>query len=773
MNQKFLFLGLFLAMFFACEKANVEEEKKKETFTFKKIKWNLRDGKIITAAKVLEQIPDAKKKRYQLKKVTVSDSKIAEVNGKSPNFQITLKKTGTFKITILLEKKGFLDTELTGDVEVVSGVTFQKLNWTLRQGKTITAKQILGQVRGLSGLGYTLESIAIPANKAEFAQVQGNQPNFQINIKKVGSFTADIVLGKTGHSDVPIANCEFEVLASEVIFQKLNWTLRQGNKITAKEILGQVRGLSGLGYIIKSIAISQNKTEFAEIEGFKPDFEIKLKKAGSFTADIVLGKTGFLDVPIANCAFEMQVPVVTFQKHIQKSRNTTITAKQILGQVRGLSGLGYTIKSITIPQNKAAFAEIENSPNFQIKLKKAGSFTADIVLGKTGFLDVPIANCAFGYVFDIVFGGSNLLDTFSAIIKTTDGHLVVAGTTSSKGEGKSDAWVLKLNKENGTILWEKTYGGTEDDGATAIVETSDGNFAVAGYTESKGVGGRDVWILKINKNDGTKIWDKAYGSRFSDSAKAIVETSDGNLAIVGTTQNTSRDVWVLKVSKERGSHMWEKTYGGSNTDEGGDLIKMADGNLAVAGYYTTTPSKGAGSLDGLVFKINVNYRLNIMWEKTFGGTNVDRIHSIIETSDGNLVVAGYTASKGAGGRDGWILKINKENGNKIWEKTFGDPQNNILFSIIETSDDNLVAAGNTKTQRRSYDAWVLKINKNDGSKVWEKTYGGNRWDDASAIVETADGNLAVAGMTSIAGGKRHEAWLFKIYANDGAMVGTR
>lgn len=490
MKKKILFLGIFASLFFGCEKTEEptpEPGPKREIFKFQKITRKLKGGTIITAKQVLEQIPEAKKKNYILKDISISDPTIAEIIGEKPNFSIKIKKAGTFKINILLEKKGFLDTELTGEVEVVlHQAIFQKL--TITNGKNvITKNEILGQIQGLSGIKYTLKSIVIPANKDDFAIVMGNKPNFQIDILKIGKFTAHIVLEKSGFLDIILNNCEFEVVKKGARFEKL--TITNGKNVIIKnEILEQIKGLTGVNYTIQNIVIPSNQSEFAEVERV-PNLQIKIKKAGNFTAKIILGKQGFLDVKIDNCPFEIQNKTFTFQKlehtggakmistnqifsqiagdettgyklknivlqdasfgtvqtdfsdywirisllkignfkakiilekagfldveidncefeiknknasfeEITKTKGTkTITKEQILGQIRGLTNLNYTIKNIVIPQNKLQIAEVEGSkPDFSIKLKKAGNFTATIILEKVGFLDVAIQNCKF------------------------------------------------------------------------------------------------------------------------------------------------------------------------------------------------------------------------------------------------------------------------------------------------------------------------------------------------------------------------------------------
>ena len=98
--------------------------------------------------------------------------------------------------------------------------------------------------------------------------------------------------------------------------------------------------------------------------------------------------------------------------------------------------------------------------------------------------------------------------------------MVVAGRTESKGAGSTDIWILKLNN-TGNKIWEKTYGGSKYDDANSIIETADGHLVVAGTTKNKGAGSTDIWILKLNKNNGNIIWEKTHGGRGGRHGKML------------------------------------------------------------------------------------------------------------------------------------------------------------------------------------------------------------------------------------------------------------
>ncbi len=187
--------------------------------------------------------------------------------------------------------------------------------------------------------------------------------------------------------------------------------------------------------------------------------------------------------------------------------------------------------------------------------------------------------------------------------------------------------------------------------------------------------------------------------------------------------------------------VWERTYGGSDFDWANALQVLDDGSIVAAGWTT---SYGAGYSD--VYIIKFDSEGNKIWEKTFGGSKNDIAFALQVLDDGSIVVAGGTESYGAGGKDVYVLKLDSE-GNKIWEKTFGRSKNDIAFALQVLDDGSIVVAGGTESYGvGGEDVYVLKLDK-DGNKIWEKTYWGDNNDLATDIKVSRDGNLIIAGRT--------------------------
>jgi len=360
--------------------------------------------------------------------------------------------------------------------------------------------------------------------------------------------------------------------------------------------------------------------------------------------------------------------------------------------------------------------------------------------------------------WDKTYGGGNG-DWAKSIQQTEDGGYIVAGYTASKGAGGTDFWVIKLDEE-GNIIWDKTYGGSEGNGATSIQQTKDGGYIVAGGTESKGAGYADFWVIKLNAR-GNKIWDKTYGESGDDVATSIQQTKDGGYIVAGSTQSKGAgnyDFWVIKLDT-RGNKIWDKTYSGGYWDEANSIQQTEDGGYIVAGRAA---SKGAGGADFWVIKLAEEG--NKIWDKTYGGNDWDYANSIQQTEDGGYIVAGYTASKGAGGTDFWVIKLDAR-GDIIWDKTYGGNNSDEAYSIQQTKDGGYIVAGKTESKGAGKeDFWVIKLDK-EGNIIWDKTYGGSGDDWAYSIQQTKDGGYIVAGWTDSKGAGDKDFWVIKLDKN--------
>ena len=358
-------------------------------------------------------------------------------------------------------------------------------------------------------------------------------------------------------------------------------------------------------------------------------------------------------------------------------------------------------------------------------------------------------------VWDRTYGAGES-EWASSVVALADGGLAVAGGTKSKGAGNWDMWVLRLDG-SGNAVWERTFGGGEDDGADSVVALADGGLAVAGFTASKGAGGGDMWVLRLN-GSGNEVWDRTFGGGDLDLATSVVALADGGLAVAGRTTSKGagkQDMWVLRLDGS-GNVVWDRTFGGGEDDWATSVVALADGGLAVAGL---TASKGAGNADMWVLRLNGSG--NVVWDRTFGGSENDWASSVVALADGGLAVAGHTESKGAGDADMWVLRLDGS-GNVVWERTFGGGESDEAGSVVALADGGLAVAGSTRSKGAgTRDMWVLRLD-GSGNVLWDRTFGGGLSDWASSVVALADGGLAVAGGTESKGAGKFDVWVLRL-----------
>jgi len=309
---------------------------------------------------------------------------------------------------------------------------------------------------------------------------------------------------------------------------------------------------------------------------------------------------------------------------------------------------------------------------------------------------------------------------------------------------------------NGTIQWQRAYGGNGYDMARSIQQTSDGGYIVAGESSSFG-SSTEAWVLKLDGNGGI-TWQNLYGGSGNDVAYSIQQTPDGGYIVAGETTSYGADgvdALVFKL-KSDGTIDWWNSYGGANDDRARSIQQTSDGGFIVAGE---TNSFGVGDLDIWVLKLNASG--TVQWQKTYGGTKDDAAYSVQQISDGGYIVAGGTTPDASILNDVFLLRLDTS-GAVVWQNTYGGDNDDVGYSVQQTSDGGYIVAGKTSSFRNIFgDIWVLKI-KSNGDIDWQKTYGGNDSNSAVAIRQAADGRYVVAGETAYFGAGDADVCVLKL-----------
>ena len=380
--------------------------------------------------------------------------------------------------------------------------------------------------------------------------------------------------------------------------------------------------------------------------------------------------------------------------------------------------------------------------------------------------------------------GGNNADKLRSLIQTSDGGYLLGGYSASGISGDKteasliyfDYWIVKLDAF-GSIEWQNTIGGSNEDVLNSVIQTTDGGYLLGGYSESgisgdnteAWLGGADYWVVKLD-DTGNIEWQNTIGGSNTDIIYSVIQTLDGGYLLGGYSSSGisvdkteanlgGADYWVVKLDAT-GNIEWQNTIGGSSFDYLYSVIQTSDGGYLLGGGSASgisgdkTEASLGISYDYWVVKLDASG--NIEWQNTIGGSAWDYLHSVIQTSDSGYLLGGYSASgisgdkteASLGGTDYWVVKLDAT-GNIEWQNTIGGSSDDYLYSVIQNSDGDYLLAGYSysgvsgdKTEANLGDAdyWVIKLlgesncNVPSGLSVSDLTATSAtlHWDDAGA-----------------------------------------
>lgn len=379
--------------------------------------------------------------------------------------------------------------------------------------------------------------------------------------------------------------------------------------------------------------------------------------------------------------------------------------------------------------------------------------------------------------------GGTKNESGQSVVKTPDGGYAVLGYTQSmdldvfnKTNNSYDYWLIKFDAF-GNQEWQKVYGGSDDDRGREIIVTNDGGYAIIGSSKSQdgdvssNSGFNDFWVLKISIS-GNLIWEKSFGYSGSDNGFSIIQTHDNGYLISGVIDITSSDgqgnnrlslnrhaggdYWVIKINSV-GILQWSRYFGGTFTDTSYALSETQTGNFIIVGSSDSDDidiNNNKGTYDFWVLKISSSGEL--IWEKSFGGSEIDEARDITITENGDFLIVGDSRSVDTdvlynnGAADIWIIKINPD-GELIWERTYGGSSFDGVQSIQKTMNNDYIIAGNSRSSdvnlennNGQNDAWFFKIDS-QGVLKWQNSVGGSDIDLLMDIVELENGTIIAIG----------------------------
>ncbi|MBS1688742.1 MAG: T9SS type A sorting domain-containing protein [Bacteroidetes bacterium] len=277
---------------------------------------------------------------------------------------------------------------------------------------------------------------------------------------------------------------------------------------------------------------------------------------------------------------------------------------------------------------------------------------------------------------------------FAGATTSNDGN-VTNLHKDAMGYYTEDMWVVKLD-DTGAIQWQKTLGGGANEEANSVKQTKDGGYIVAGFTFStngdvaKHYGGKDdwdAWAVKLGSS-GTIQWSNTFGGTQGDEFSSVIQDLDNSYVFTGyTTSNdydvtdnhlnagsSTQDLWVVKLGLS-GSLTWQKCFGGSMLETGNEIRQDSDSGYVIAGYTDSDDGDVSGFhtsssylYDGWVLRLDT--KRNMTWQRCIGGSLGDLTYAMKLTNDGGCILGGVSASSDGditcttyGDGDFWLTKL--------------------------------------------------------------------------------------------------------------------
>jgi hypothetical protein len=352
------------------------------------------------------------------------------------------------------------------------------------------------------------------------------------------------------------------------------------------------------------------------------------------------------------------------------------------------------------------------------------------------------------------------------------------------------------------LQWQQCYGGSQDENGYNIAKTSTG-FFLLGSTGSHdqqvpgSFGGSDFWVIRTD-SVGSLIWTKTYGGSGDEVSTDMKPTLDGGYILFGYTfsegnsglvtgNHGGADYWLVKVDS-LGNLEWQKCLGGSCNDISLQIVLTQDGGYLCIGYSCSNDgeiTENHGSYDAWVVKVNSTG--NIIWQKSFGGTQPDYGFCASSTSDGGAIIGcGVGASDGniqcsfhGGDADVWVAKLDSV-GNIEWQQCYGGSSIETIQSIIKSNDGGYIFCGFTYSNdgdvsgnHGNGDIWIVKLDQL-GTLEWQKCFGGSQDDAGFVIKKSTENEYLIGGLSysndgDVSGNHNPvwftDMWIFKISSN--------
>jgi len=382
-------------------------------------------------------------------------------------------------------------------------------------------------------------------------------------------------------------------------------------------------------------------------------------------------------------------------------------------------------------------------------------------------------------LWSFIYGG-NGSDVCNNISSYNDTMLISVGKSASSSLGVKgvDDFLVCQFKPNGSLIRLKTFGGPSTDQANALAILPGGNVLVAGYTGGKGsdvanfYGLIDGWVLAYNPTTGTKVWEKNYGGTNNDLINDIFFLEPGRVFLAGHTKSIDRDVLATPTKggndifissiDENGVLVKAFTFGGSK-DESAKKILRSDafgGQMLLFGESESIDKEFNGLNNGKkdIFILKINRNINKVFLTNVGGPGDDLFADAINLDDNGIIIFGTVNTYGGqvdslkGLKDIWMTKVDK-NGIFQWSKNIGGKNDETAIKAQLTANREIILLANSNSKDQDItgnyggaDVLVMKLDTL-GNILWQKNYGGTGGENAGALCTINDGSIYFAAQS--------------------------
>jgi hypothetical protein len=320
-------------------------------------------------------------------------------------------------------------------------------------------------------------------------------------------------------------------------------------------------------------------------------------------------------------------------------------------------------------------------------------------------------------------------------VSRTESGYVISGTFENSSSFDFSNGIIFHVATNGSVLFQKTLGGGNEDEIYSAIQCENGDFVITGDTLSFGAnetGGPKLWVSRL-ANNGSVLWNKWYDD-IHWGGNSLAECQDGSF-IIATT-----DPQLVRIHAN-GSFIWSKSYEDWDISDANSVVVCDDGGFAFAGLADTDPTSEIGYQAWLV---RTDSNGTMLWNQTYGNAPLNIGRSLIQCSDGGFVIAGESGAWMYFPRSPWLVRTDA-NGALLWNKTYST---GYAHSVVECSDGGFGIAG-VAAESGAYSTWDALFVRTDeeGNELWRSICSGPNQNQAHSLVLSEDGGFAVAGWT--------------------------